>query len=176
MWGASAACKEGLGALLACRTEVNDWLLLTALGMIACIAFLGGRWEIADTSGVEISPSPRTLRQLYQLGLLWSILLVVAYIPTQVQYLRLARKQADTDAPIQKMSSRKGDLEMRKVMAEIDDLLDILSKPERVSTIISDELSALRQEFGQTFLIVTHNEELAGLSDRTLHMKDGRIV
>jgi DNA gyrase subunit A len=29
-------------------------------------------------------------------------------------------------------------------------LLDILSKPERVSTIISDELTALRQEFGQT--------------------------
>lgn len=34
----------------------------------------------------------------------------------------------------------------------------------------------LRQEFGQTFLIVTHNEELAALSDRTLHMKDGKIV
>ncbi|MCW3087641.1 MAG: Lipoprotein-releasing system ATP-binding protein LolD [Sediminibacterium sp.] len=34
----------------------------------------------------------------------------------------------------------------------------------------------LRNELGQTFLIVTHNEELAGMSDRTLHMKDGRIV
>lgn len=34
----------------------------------------------------------------------------------------------------------------------------------------------LRQQFQQTFLIVTHNEELAGLSDRVLHMKDGRIV
>ncbi|NCI48014.1 ABC transporter ATP-binding protein [Sediminibacterium soli] len=34
----------------------------------------------------------------------------------------------------------------------------------------------LRAEFNQTFLIVTHNEELAGMSDRTLHMKDGRIV
>jgi lipoprotein-releasing system ATP-binding protein len=34
----------------------------------------------------------------------------------------------------------------------------------------------LRREFNQTFLIVTHNEELAGLSDRTLHMKDGKIV
>ena len=40
--------------------------------------------------------------------------------------------------------------EYKEVMAEIDDLLDILSKPERVSTIISDELTALRQEFGQT--------------------------
>lgn len=34
----------------------------------------------------------------------------------------------------------------------------------------------LRSEFNQTFLIVTHNEELAGMSDRILHMKDGEIV
>jgi len=34
----------------------------------------------------------------------------------------------------------------------------------------------LRKKFNQTFLIVTHNEELAGMSDRTLHMKDGKIV
>lgn len=34
----------------------------------------------------------------------------------------------------------------------------------------------LREQFGQTFLIVTHNEELARLSDRVLYMKDGRIV
>jgi len=34
----------------------------------------------------------------------------------------------------------------------------------------------LRKEFNQTFLIVTHNEELAGMSDRTLHMRDGRVV
>ncbi|MEO7801242.1 MAG: ABC transporter ATP-binding protein, partial [Ginsengibacter sp.] len=31
----------------------------------------------------------------------------------------------------------------------------------------------LRDRFKQTFLIVTHNEELAKLSDRILHMKDG---
>lgn len=34
----------------------------------------------------------------------------------------------------------------------------------------------LRERFQQTFLIVTHNEELARLSDRALHMKDGLIV
>lgn len=34
----------------------------------------------------------------------------------------------------------------------------------------------LRKQFNQTFLIVTHNEELAQLSDRVLHMKDGKIV
>jgi DNA gyrase subunit A len=40
--------------------------------------------------------------------------------------------------------------EYKEVMAEIDDLLDILAKPERVSTIIGEELTALRQEFGQS--------------------------
>lgn len=34
----------------------------------------------------------------------------------------------------------------------------------------------LRKEYEQTFLIVTHNEDLAGMSDRVLHMKDGRII
>ena len=40
--------------------------------------------------------------------------------------------------------------EYKEVMAEIDDLLDILSRPDRVSTIIAEELSAIRQEFGQS--------------------------
>jgi len=39
--------------------------------------------------------------------------------------------------------------EYKEVMGEIEDLLDILSRPERVSTIISDELTAIQQEFGQ---------------------------
>lgn len=33
----------------------------------------------------------------------------------------------------------------------------------------------LRKKFNQTFLIVTHNEELARMSDRVLHMKDGKM-
>ncbi|MFN5641960.1 MAG: ABC transporter ATP-binding protein [Sphingobacteriales bacterium] len=33
----------------------------------------------------------------------------------------------------------------------------------------------LRNDLGQTFLIVTHNEELAGMSDRVVHMSDGKI-
>lgn len=33
----------------------------------------------------------------------------------------------------------------------------------------------LRDKTGQTFVIVTHDEELAGLTDRTIHMVDGMI-
>jgi len=42
--------------------------------------------------------------------------------------------------------------EYKDVMAEIDDLLDILAKPERVSVIIGDELTTIKTEFGQTKL------------------------
>ncbi|MFY7671480.1 ABC transporter ATP-binding protein [Tenacibaculum sp. MEBiC06402] len=34
----------------------------------------------------------------------------------------------------------------------------------------------LRDEFGQTFVLVTHNKELADMADRKLEMKDGVIV
>ena len=34
----------------------------------------------------------------------------------------------------------------------------------------------LREKLGQTFVIVTHDMELAGMADRTLRMKDGQIV
>jgi lipoprotein-releasing system ATP-binding protein len=34
----------------------------------------------------------------------------------------------------------------------------------------------LRNRFQQTFLIVTHNEEMAEMSDRILHMKDGKML
>jgi lipoprotein-releasing system ATP-binding protein len=34
----------------------------------------------------------------------------------------------------------------------------------------------LRSEFGKTLVIVTHNTELAGMSDRSVTIKDGVIV
>ncbi|MCK9514479.1 MAG: DNA gyrase subunit A [Ottowia sp.] len=40
--------------------------------------------------------------------------------------------------------------EYKDVMAQIEDLLDILAKPERVSVIIGEELVALKKEFGET--------------------------
>ncbi|MDD5862687.1 MAG: ABC transporter ATP-binding protein [Prevotella sp.] len=34
----------------------------------------------------------------------------------------------------------------------------------------------LRDKFGQTFVIVTHDENLAKITDRTIHMEDGRLI
>ena len=33
----------------------------------------------------------------------------------------------------------------------------------------------LRDQFGQTFVIVTHDEQLANITDRTIHMRDGLL-
>jgi len=60
--------------------------------------------------------------------------------------------------------------EYKDVMAEIADLLDILAKKERVTTIISDELIALKGEFGTTKLAVRrshieHNVQELGTED-----------
>ncbi|MDD5896612.1 MAG: ATP-binding cassette domain-containing protein, partial [Prevotellaceae bacterium] len=33
----------------------------------------------------------------------------------------------------------------------------------------------LRDKFGQTFVIVTHDEHLASITDRTIHMVDGQL-
>ena len=34
----------------------------------------------------------------------------------------------------------------------------------------------LRDQFGQTFVIVTHDETLAAITDRTIHLRDGQVV
>ncbi len=66
---------------------------------------------------------------------------------TQAQEILQMRLQRLTGLEQDKIVS-----EYKEVMSEIEDLLDILAKPERVSIIISDELTAVRTEFGQTKL------------------------
>ncbi len=44
------------------------------------------------------------------------------------------------------------------------------------ATALHNLFMDLRQQLGQTFVIVTHNKELARISDRTVIMKDGLIV
>src|SRR5690242_16884458 len=52
--------------------------------------------------------------------------------------------------------------EYREVIAAIEDLLDILAKPERVTKIIGDELAEVKREFGdkRRSEIVVNGEEL----------------
>lgn len=53
--------------------------------------------------------------------------------------------------------------EYREVMDRIADLLDILARPERVTRIISDELSAIKAQYGdkRRSEIVTHTQDMS---------------
>jgi putative ABC transport system ATP-binding protein len=44
------------------------------------------------------------------------------------------------------------------------------------SSHVLELLRRLNRDFGQTIVMITHNPEAAAVCDRTLHMKDGRIV
>jgi DNA gyrase subunit A len=77
--------------------------------------------------------------------------------------------------------------EYKEVMAEIDDLLDILARPARVSSIIGEELTALKLEFGQTKLgarrsIIEHNaqdlatEDLITPTDMVVTLSHGGYI
>ncbi|MGF7191599.1 DNA gyrase subunit A [Robbsia andropogonis] len=62
---------------------------------------------------------------------------------TQAQEILQMRLQRLTGLEQDKITN-----EYRDIMAQIADLLDILAKPERITAIISDELIAVKQEFG----------------------------
>lgn len=49
------------------------------------------------------------------------------------------------------------------------------SLDEKNKKELSDLLLQLRKEYGQTILLVTHDKELAGIADRIIEIKDGRI-
>jgi len=60
--------------------------------------------------------------------------------------------------------------EYKEVMTTIADLLNILATPELVTSIISDELAAIKQEFGQTKIgarrsLIEHNAQDLGTED-----------
>ncbi|MEI6320336.1 MAG: DNA gyrase subunit A, partial [Pseudomonadota bacterium] len=71
----------------------------------------------------------------------------------QAQGYRLSEVQAQAilDMRLQRLTALEQDKitgEYHEVMARIADLLDILARPERVTQIISDELAAIRDQFG----------------------------
>ncbi|MFN6961463.1 MAG: DNA gyrase subunit A, partial [Rhodocyclaceae bacterium] len=59
--------------------------------------------------------------------------------------------QAILDLRLQRLTGLEQDkivAEYREVMAQIEDLLDILARPERITQIIADELTAIKAQFG----------------------------
>lgn len=50
--------------------------------------------------------------------------------------------------------------------------LSAVMKRDEIQTIIS----GLRESLGQTFVIVTHDPQMAEIANRTVHMEDGKII
>lgn len=66
-------------------------------------------------------------------------------------HLSDAQAQAILDLRLQRLTGLEQDKivgEYKEVMEKIADLLDILAKPERITAIITDELAAMKQQFG----------------------------
>jgi DNA gyrase subunit A len=88
---------------------------------------------------------------------------------------RLSEEQANEilQMRLQRLTGLEQDkvvAEYKGVMAQIADLLDILGTPARVTTIIREELTSLKQEFGQTKLgarrsSIEHNVQDLGTED-----------
>jgi DNA gyrase subunit A len=85
---------------------------------------------------------------------------------TRGYYLSDAQAQAILELRLQRLTGLEQDKivgEYREVMDKITDLLDILSKPERVTQIIGDELVTIRSQFGdkRRSEIITHTQDLS---------------
>ncbi|HAF45456.1 MAG TPA: DNA gyrase subunit A [Gallionellaceae bacterium] len=81
-------------------------------------------------------------------------------------YLSDAQAQAILELRLQRLTGLEQDKivgEYREVMDKIADLLDILSKPARVTQIIGDELVTIRSQFGdkRRSEIITHTQDMS---------------
>ncbi|MDZ4202809.1 MAG: DNA gyrase subunit A [Gallionella sp.] len=81
-------------------------------------------------------------------------------------HLSDAQAQAILELRLQRLTGLEQDKivgEYREVMDKISDLLDILAKPERVTQIISDELVAVKSQFGdkRRSEIITHTHDMS---------------
>ncbi|MEI7456421.1 MAG: DNA gyrase subunit A [Nitrosomonadales bacterium] len=84
----------------------------------------------------------------------------------RLYHLSEAQAQAILELRLQRLTGMEQDKiigEYRDVMDKIADLLDILAKPERVTTIIGEELAAVKVQFGdkRRSEIVTHTHDMS---------------
>jgi DNA gyrase subunit A len=85
---------------------------------------------------------------------------------TRGYHLSDVQAQAILELRLQRLTGLEQDKivgEYREVMDKITDLLDILSKPERVTQIIHDELVAVKAQFGdkRRSEIITHTQDMS---------------
>jgi len=145
---------EGLAVALANIDEFIETIKTSATPPVAKAALMSKAWDSSmvremltraesDTTGGREAYRPERLPKHYGLQ------------PDGLYRLSDDQAQEILQMRLQRLTGLEQDkiiAEYREVMSEIADLLDILSKPERVTALISGELQDLRQEFGQSKL------------------------
>ncbi|MCW5636894.1 MAG: DNA gyrase subunit A [Rubrivivax sp.] len=143
---------EGLAVALANIDEFIETIKSSPTPPLAKAALMGKSWESSlvremlaraeeGTPGGRAAYRPEGLPSGYGLQ------------PDGLYRLSDEQAQEILQMRLQRLTGLEQDkivAEYREVMDQIADLLDILAKPERVKAIISGELAALKQEFGQT--------------------------
>ncbi|MFN9747065.1 MAG: DNA gyrase subunit A, partial [Betaproteobacteria bacterium] len=143
---------EGLAVALANIDEFIETIKTSPTPPVAKAALMARSWDSslvremltraeADTAGGRAAYRPEGLPANYGLQ------------PDGLYRLSDEQAQEILQMRLQRLTGLEQDKivgEYREVMAQIADLLDILARAERVTTIIAGELADLRQEFGQT--------------------------
>jgi len=163
---------EGLAVALANIDEFIETIKTSPTPPVAKAALMAKSWDSslvremlvraeADTPGGRAAFRPEGLPPQYGMQ------------PDGLYRLSDDQAQEILQMRLQRLTGLEQDKivgEYKDVMAQIADLLDILSKPNRVTTIIAEELAALRAEFGSSKLaarrsVIERNVQELGTED-----------
>ncbi len=145
---------EGLAVALANIDEFIETIKTSPTPPVAKAALMSKSWDSslvremlqraeADTAGGRAAYRPEGLAPQYGMQ------------PDGLYRLSEDQAQEILQMRLQRLTGLEQDKivsEYKEVMSEIADLLDVLATPARVTTIIADELVALKNEFGGTKL------------------------
>jgi len=153
---------EGLAVALSNVDEVIAIIKGAATPAAAKSGLMGRAWRSALVEEMLARASAEQFRPESlpkEFGLAKSAEGAGGYRLSEVQAQRILEMQ------LQRLTGLEQDkilAEYREVIAMVEDLLDILARPERVTQIIGDELSEVKREFGDARKseIVVNGEEL----------------
>jgi DNA gyrase subunit A len=137
---------EGLAVALSNVDEIIAMIKAAATPGEAKAALMGKVWRSRLVEEMlERAAADAARPEGLPLGFGWQATEPIGYRMSDAQ------AQAILELRLQRLTGLEQDKifgEYRDVMAEIADLLDILAKPERVTSIIGDELKGIRDQFG----------------------------